>query len=203
MAVAGMAAAAIGLGVSAAARADTPTPTPTPTSSATPGQGQSNGQGNGQQGNGWGKEARRGTGRLGGLVRGALGGQAVSDLATKLGVDETQLRDALKAVRDGIRADRQAAKDGSGATGFAKPDRGAMQDELATKLATKLGISADKVKAALSELQSAARAQREKAFSDRLDQAVRDGTLTQAEADAVKKAAKAGVIGMGARPGRA
>ena len=38
------------------------------------------------------------------------------------------------------------------------------------------------------------------AAADRLDQAVKDGKLTQAEADAVKKAAKAGIIGMGHGP---
>src|SRR6476661_2009754 len=115
-------------------------------------------------------------------------GADLTALATKLGVDETKLRDALKAVRDELRAARTP--------GQAKPDITALQDELATKLAAKLGIDAAKVKTAITDLRSAHEADEQKAFDDRLAQAVKDGKLTQAEADAVKKAAKAGVIDM-------
>ena len=117
-------------------------------------------------------------------------GADLSALATKLGVDETKLEDAIKAVRNELRASRTP---GQGAT---KPDPATMQDELATKLASTLGIDAAKVKAAFADLRATHEAEEQKAFDDRLAQAVKDGTLTQAEADAVKKAAKAGVIDM-------
>ena len=126
-----------------------------------------------------------------GLGMGGGLGADLSALATKLGVDETALKDALKAVRDEFRASHTPGQ------GTTKPDPATMQDELATKLASKLGIDAAKVKAALADLRASEQAARQKAFDDKLAKAVTDGKLTQAEADAVKKAAKAGVIGMG------
>ena len=186
------AAAVIGLGVTQVARADdasTTTPTPTATSTqGDPNRGTtSNGNGNGNNGKGWGPGGRHGGGMGMGMGRGA----DLSALATKLGIDETKLRDALKAVRDELKASRKA---GQGTA--TKPDPTTMQDELATKLASKLGIGAAKVKAAFADLRSAHEADEQKAFDDRLAQAVKDGKLTQSEADAVKKAAQAGVIDM-------
>ena len=51
------------------------------------------------------------------------------------------------------------------------------------------------VTAALEELRTQEQADHAAALKPRLDQAVKDGTLTQAEADAVTKAAEKGVIG--------
>lgn len=185
------AAAVIGLGVTQVARADdasTTTPTPTATSTqGDPNRGTTdpdNGNGNGK---GWGPGGRHGGGMGMGMGRGA----DLSALATKLGVDQTKLQDALKAVRDELKASRKA---GQGTA--TKPDPTTMQDELATKLASKLGIDAAKVKAAFADLRAAHEADEQKAFDDRLAQAVKDGKLTQSEADAVKKAAQAGVIDM-------
>ena len=66
---------------------------------------------------------------------------------------------------------------------------------LAASLAKSLGIEEAKVTAALEELRTAEQAKHAAALKPRLDQAVKDGTLTQAEADAVTKAAEKGVIG--------
>lgn len=199
--IAGGAAAAIAVGVGAAARADTPTPTPSPTTSSAPGKSGSApgqqagpGQGNGNPGKGWGPGGRHGMGGLGGMGRFGLGGD-VAALAQKLGVDESKLRAALVTVRDEIQAERKADR----ANGTTPPKMGALGDEAANKLAKQLGISADKVKTAISELRAAAQASRQQALASRLDQAVKDGKLSQAEADAVKKAAKLGIIGMGGR----
>ena len=188
VAVVGAAAAAIGLGVSQGARADdatTTTPTPTATSTqAGPNQGTTDSTpGNGR---GWGPG-----GRHGGMGPGMGKGVDLAALATKLGVDQTKLEDALKAVRQDLKA-----KPAPGQGTATKPDPATMQDELATKLASELGIDAAKVKAAFADLRAAHEADEQKAFDDRLAQAVKDGTLTQAEADAVKKAARAGVIDM-------
>src|SRR4051794_20611992 len=184
VAAVGAAAAVIGLGVSQGARADDASST-TPTPTATSTQGDPNkGTTDGTPGRGWGPG-----GRHGGMGVGR--GADLSALATKLGVDQTKLLDALKAVRDELRASR-APGQGSAT----KPDPATRQDELATKLASKLGLDAAKVKAALADLRAAHEADEQKAFDDRLAQAVKDGKLTQSEADAVKKAAKAGVIDM-------
>jgi len=189
VAVVGAAAAAIGLGVSQGARADDATTTTTPTPTATSTQGDPN-QGTTDStpgnGRGWGPG-----GRHGGMGPGMGKGVDLAALATKLGVDQTKLEDALKAVRQDLKA-----KPTPGQGTATKPDPATMQDELATKLASELGIDAAKVKAAFADLRAAHEADEQKAFDDRLAQAVKDGTLTQAEADAVKKAAKAGVIDM-------
>lgn len=189
IAAVGAAAAVIGLGVTQVARADdatTTTPTPTATSTqGDPNKGTTDSTpGNGR---GWGPGGRHGGGMGMGLGRGA----DLSALATKLGVDQTKLEDALKAVRDELKASRTP-----GQAPATKPDPAARQDQLATMLASKLGIDAAKVKAAFADLRAAHEADEQKAFDDRLAQAVKDGKLTQAEADAVKKAAKAGIIDM-------
>ena len=111
-----------------------------------------------------------------------------SALAAKLGVDEAKVTDALKAFRD---AHRPATRPAEGE----KPDRGAMDAALAKSLAESLGIDEAKVTAALEELRAEAQSERAAALKSRLDQAVADGKLTQAEADAVTKAVKNGVIG--------
>ena len=78
-------------------------------------------------------------------------------------------------------------------------DREAREAELAKALAEKLGVEQAQVQTALDEIQAERQAERAEALQDRLDQAVTDGTLTQAEADAVTKAVEAGVIGGGGR----
>lgn len=170
-------AAAIGFGVSGAAQAD---PT-TPTSAST--QGSKDAAGSAPR-TGHGPGGRHG----GGMGRGV----ELSSLATELGVDQSKLETALTAVRQEMRPAAGVKPDGA-----TKPDPSVRANELATKLASKLGIDVAKVKAAFTELRAAAEADHTKAFDDRLAQAVKDNKLTQAEADAVKKAARAGVIGMG------
>jgi hypothetical protein len=85
-------------------------------------------------------------------------------------------------------------------------DREARQNELAEKLAKELGVDQAKVKAALDKIeaeeQAAAKTDRLAALKQRLDQAVKDGKLTQAEADAIYKAAENGTLPAGGGPGR-
>ncbi|MEO5743576.1 MAG: hypothetical protein ABIQ53_03160 [Terracoccus sp.] len=185
VAAAAAVAAAIGFGVSGAAQADTTTPTPNPTSSSTQGSGDAAGS------------APRADHGPGGRHGGGAGrGVDLSSLATRLGVDQSRLETALTAVRKQMRP-----ADGAKPDGASKPDPSVRDNELAPKLASKLGIDAAKVRTAFTELRAAAKADRTKAFDDRLAQAVKDSKLTQAEADAVKKAAAAGVIGMGGERG--
>ncbi|MEH0986210.1 hypothetical protein [Micromonospora sp. CPCC 205556] len=73
----------------------------------------------------------------------------------------------------------------------------------AEALAKELGVSTDKVTAALEKIREQRRADRPKrpsvadrqaAFRERLEQAARDGRLTWEQADAISKAAEAGVF---------
>ena len=90
------------------------------------------------------------------------------------------------------------------------------QAEFAEALAKELGVSTDKVTAALEKLREQHRAdrpqrpstedrqgrqeERQANLKERLDQAVKDGKLTREQADAVLKAVEAGVFpGPGAR----
>lgn len=72
------------------------------------------------------------------------------------------------------------------------------QQALAEGLAKELGIDQDKVEAALekvqSQLRSEANADRQAQLKTRLDQAVKDGKLTQEQVDAILKAAESGAL---------
>jgi hypothetical protein len=129
---------------------------------------------------------------MGGHGRGGGGlGVQASALATKLGVDEAKVTEALKTFR---KANKPAA--GSTTPGT-KPDRSAMDAALATSLSKSLGIDEAKVTAAIQEIRTEAQAARAAALKTRLDQAVTDGKLTQAEADGAAKAVSEGIIGGG------
>lgn len=173
----GMSAAALalgaGIGVAGMASATT-TPTPTPSASV----GGSTGT------------DQEGMGRHGG--RGGHGMEQASELAAKLGVDEAKVADALKAFRE---ANRPTTPPAEGQ----KPDPAAREAALAKSLAASLGIDEAKVTAALQEIRSEEQAEHAAGLKSRLDKAVADGKLTQAEADAVTKAVQNGVIGGGWR----
>ncbi|WP_405105859.1 hypothetical protein OG559_19910 [Micromonospora sp. NBC_01405] len=80
------------------------------------------------------------------------------------------------------------------------------QSEFAEALAKELGVSKDKVTAALDKVREQNKADRpergerpdaadrQAALKERLNQAVKDGKLTQEQADAITKAAEAGVF---------
>ncbi|MEU3454166.1 hypothetical protein ABZ671_11250 [Micromonospora sp. NPDC006766] len=112
-----------------------------------------------------------------------------------------------------------------------RPDR---QAKFAEELAKELGVSTEKVTDALNKVRAEHKADRperpsaadrqakqqerqaklQERLQNRLDQAVKDGKLTQAEADAIMKAVKSGVFqglggehfrghwGPGAKPGK-
>ncbi|OFI37814.1 hypothetical protein BIU82_06850 [Arthrobacter sp. SW1] len=170
---AGALALGAGLGVTGVATAAT-TPSPAVTESAPAG----------------------GFGRHGG--HGGDRGQLAADLATKLGVEEAKVTEALQTFREENKPTTPPAEGTAPAEGT-RPDRAAMDAALAKSLAEKLGVDEAKVTAALEEIRSEAQAERAETLKTRLDKAVSDGTLTQAEADAVTKAVEKGVIGGGGR----
>ncbi|QCP00049.1 hypothetical protein FCN77_22930 [Arthrobacter sp. 24S4-2] len=131
-----------------------------------------------------------------GMRGGHKGDQLAADLATKLGVDEAKVTEALQAFRDANKPAAAPAEGTAPAEG-AKPDRAAMDAAMAKSLAASLGVDEAKVTAALAEIRTAEQSERAAALKTKLDKAVSDGTLNQAEADAVTKAVEKGVIGGG------
>ena len=120
-----------------------------------------------------------------------------STLATKLGVTEDALKSALEKARESLKSD-------SSSTERAKPSeqseeqRTAEREERRTQLiaavAKELNLDEAKVTAAVDEARAARTAEREASQKEKLDAAVTDGKLTQAEADAVQKALDAGIV---------
>jgi hypothetical protein len=159
----------IGVGVAGMASADTAAD-PSPSSGAAADRS-ANGDGRGGHGH-------RGFGRH------------AAGLASKLGVDEAKVTEALEAFR-------AANKPADGTDPGRRPDRTARESALAASLAQSPGIGEAKVKAALEEIEAEERSERAAALKPRLDAAVKDGTLTQEEADGAAKAVEKGVIGGG------
>ena len=163
-----------GIGVAGMASATT-TPAPAPSASASADGSTSTMPG------GMGKHGGRG---------GERGIAQASALAEKLGVEEAKVTEALQAFRE---ANKPAGPPAEGE----KPDAASREAALAKSLAESLGIEESTVTAALEELRSERQAEKAAGLKTRLDQAVADGRLTQAEADAVTKAVESGVIGGG------
>ena len=104
-------------------------------------------------------------------------------------------------MTEALQAIREANKPTTKPDPQDRPDPAAREAALAKALAEKLGVDEAKVTTALAEIRAARQADRAAALKDRLDAAVKAGTLTQAEADAVQKAVEKGVIDAGG-PGR-
>lgn len=115
---------------------------------------------------------------------------SAAKLAEKLGLSEDKVAEALRAVREELRAERDQDP-------TARPSRTEAEAELAERLAAKLGVDRATVAKAIADLRAAAQAEALASLKERLAEAVRAGTLTQAEADAVVKAVEAGVIPAG------
>jgi hypothetical protein len=172
-AVTGAVALGVGLGIAGlASAAPTTTPSPSPSASSPADPSTSPGD-RGSRGHG---------------PHGDQDGMA-QELADKLGVDVAKVRTALQDYRQ---ANRPTTRPDPG-TKPAAPDDAA----LAKALAEKLGVDEAKVTTALAEIRTARQAERAQAVKDRLTEAVGAGTLTQAEADAVQKAADAGIVHVG------
>jgi hypothetical protein len=162
-----------GVGIAGVASADpTPTPSPSATASGTP-----------TPGTGEAPDGRHG--------HGFRDGQLASELAGKLGVSQDKVTEALQVFWEANRPTTRRSDQ------TAPPNPAARDAALAKALADKLGIDEAKVSTALKEIRTARQAERAAALKTRLDKAVADGTLTQAEADAVTKAVEKGVINPG------
>jgi hypothetical protein len=140
-----------------------------------------------------------GFGHRGGGGFGALG----SDLADELGVSEDELRDAWKAVRKDLKADRPDREDGEPPS---EADLDAFQKKVAAALAEELDLPQADVEEALEKVRGEAeqrfedraeewRTEARERLVERLDQAIEDGDLTEADKTSVLKAFDAGVLG--------
>ena len=184
-AAAGILAVGVGLGVAGYAAADpSSSPTARPSASADPGRGAPDRGGPGH-------------GHRGGPGRGDFDGDLSKQLAEKLGVDQAKVSDARKAIREANKPTARPSANPSAdpSTKPSRPDQATRDAKLAKQLAEKLGIDEAKVTKAFEEIRAERQADRAKALKSRLDAAVKAGTLTQAEADAVTKAVEKGVIG--------
>ena len=168
---AGALALGAGIGIAGIASADpAPTPSPSATASGT---------------------ASPGTGGFGGRHgHGFRDGEFAAELASKLGVSEEKVIEALRAIREENRPTERPTT---------PPDPAERDAALAKALAVKLGVEEAQVSTALAEIRTARQAERAAALRERLDAAVADGTLTPAEADAVTKAVEKGVLKSGGR----
>ena len=115
------------------------------------------------------------------------GERFTEELASKLGVAQDKVATALEEIRE---QNQPTSKPDPSQP----PDPAERDTAFAKALAEKLNVDEAKVKVALDELRSARHAARAAALKERLDAAVKAGTLTQAEADAVQKAVDKGVI---------
>ncbi|GAA4204591.1 hypothetical protein GCM10022252_63890 [Streptosporangium oxazolinicum] len=163
-----------GLAVPVAAWATSPTPAPS--SSATPGIA-SDAPEHGPRGGHGGRGDHR---------------EMAAQLAEILGLDKDKVTTALEEVRQEGRPDRPLKTPGQDAP--RDEAKKAALGKQAEALAAKLGLTTDKVAAALETLHRQLGAKAEAALADRLKTAVTDGTLTQAESDAVLKAYRAGLL---------
>jgi Spy/CpxP family protein refolding chaperone len=179
-AAAGALALGVGVGIAGFASADpttTPSPNPSASAAADPGPG---GPGHG--------------GHRGG--RGVADTDLAEQLAEKLGVSEAEVTKALREIRDADRPAKPSTAPGADPSAKpTRPDPTEREAALAKALAEKLGIDEAKVTKAFDEIRAARQADRAAELKTRLDAAVKAGTLTQAEADAVTKAVEKGVIG--------
>ncbi len=144
------------------------------------------------------------------------GGGPISDelaerLAESLGLDEDEVADALEEARDELGPPerledlRESLRDGELPTPPTEEQLEARQDELAAALAETLGVDAAEIESALEEIRADVEADMEERFAEfreearaalveRLDAAVEEGTLTEADKESVLKAYDEGVL---------
>lgn len=134
-----------------------------------------------------------------------VAGDAAEVIAEELGLDEDVVEDALRAVHDELRPDRPDLSDGFRPELPSEEDLAERRAAFAAALAEELGVSEARVEAALEKLHEEAEEKADELRADlrerlvkRLDEAVEDGTLTEADKASVLKAYDAEVIGGGA-----
>lgn len=134
-----------------------------------------------------------GPGGPGGHGRGGF--MDATALAEALGVSEDDLSDALDAVREAMQPDADSRPADGERPALPTEERAEREAAFVSALAKELGIEESKVSDALETVQAARKAEHRTELSERLDQAVEDGDLTDADKESVLKAYDAGVLG--------
>lgn len=124
------------------------------------------------------------------------GAEMAQELATKLGIDEEKVADALDAVREDLPKPEKPAA-GEKPTAPTEAERAERQAAFAKALAKELDVSTAKVTSALEAIHAAHEAEHRDALATRLDTAVKAGELTTTDKASVLKAFDAGVLGGG------
>lgn len=172
--------AASTFGMVASSQAEPTPPTPTATQ---------------QGGFGYGRQAdMAGRGRMGGAMgqMGQRAGYGAQDQATYLAEQLKVDKDALTKALADYRASHTPTVRGRDMDDVA---RTAEHESLATYLAEQLKVDKAKVLEALNGMDEARQADRTTQIRTRLDEAVKAGKLTQAQADAVVAAHESGAMG--------
>ncbi|MEO9325291.1 hypothetical protein ABFT23_17490 [Nocardioides sp. C4-1] len=128
-------------------------------------------------------------------------GMEAAAIAESLGLEEDVVEQALQEVRDALRPE-PPEPDGERPAPPSEAERSQQEAAFVTALAEKLGVTEDQVTTALEAAREQADADREErraedrgALAERLDAAVADGTLTEADKTSVLKAYDADLIG--------
>jgi hypothetical protein len=122
-------------------------------------------------------------------------GMNAAALAEALGLEEAEVIAAFEAIRDDLRPEPPA--DGETRTPPTEAEREAFKAEMIAALAAELGVSEADLTDAFDALADDRRAEVRDALSDRLDDAVEAGTLTEGDKASVLKAFDAEVLGFG------
>lgn len=123
-----------------------------------------------------------------------------AQLAERLGLDQTKVKQAIQAAHQATRPAQNGQPQSTPPNTPDETDRATREDAFLTELANQLGIDKETLSQAVAEIRESADAGRKSEFQTRLDDAVSAGTLTREEANAVLKAAEAGVIDYGGGP---
>jgi len=139
--------------------------------------------------------------------RGEISDELAERLAESLGIDEDKVAEALEDVRDELGPPKRLEdlRDGDVPSPPTEAEQEAHQDELAAALADALDVDAAEVETALEEIRADVEAAMEERFAEfreqaradlveRLDDAVEEGTLTEADKRSVLKAYDEGVL---------
>lgn len=137
---------------------------------------------------------------------GPFGDELATRLAEALGVEQAEVAAALEDLRGELVPERPEWGEGGMPEPPTEEELDARKSVLAAGLADALGLEQDDVEAALTEIRTDLEAEAEDRLGDlraelrpslveRLDEAVADGTLSEADKTSVLKAYDAGVIG--------
>ncbi len=144
-------------------------------------------------------DAEGGPGRGGPGGHGGPGGPGVDTaaLAEELGVGEDELDTALQEAREQLAPAERPSGDADGERPAppTEEERAERESAFTAALAVALDLDEDVVAEALETLRAAAAADRRDDLAERLDAAVADGDLTDADRASVLKAYDAGVLG--------